>query len=224
MREADVQLRYAPILRVLQQHRRAGERIGEVGGGVAGIAQFLDEQIIGCDPYFLGKKGKRADWRGERPLPSIKPVGGTATRIPLPSNSIPFVVSSDMLEHLPRSQRAKAIQEMLRVSNRMVVLNFPCGSAARRWEERLFRWGKVIYGREHRWIKEHLQHGLPAESEVIKYLNGLEFEKQGNGNVWLWTIMTMASAAWAPLGWLLYPFARWVNLPPYYRTLIIIRK
>lgn len=221
MREADVQLRYAPIVHWLQQHR--GE-ILEVGGGVAGIAQFLKRPITGCDPYFSKRKGRRAGWQGLRPLANIKPVGGTATRIPFPNGRFPVVIASDMLEHLPRSQRGKAIREMLRVSSRYLVLSFPCGAATRRWELRLFRWGKQLFGKEHRWIKEHIAYGVPQESEVTKYLNGLAFQKQGNGNVWLWVFMTAASAIARPLGWLLYPFARWVQIPPHYRTLIIIRK
>ena len=224
MREADVQLRYASVREFLARNRRRGDAVLEVGGGVAGIAQFSAERVTGCDPYFLPRRGTRADWQGRKPLPNILPIGGMATRIPLPTNHFPFVVSSDMLEHLPKHQRRTAIREMLRVSSRYVVLNFPSGSAAAQWERRLFAWGKSLTGKEHRWIKEHLAYGLPTEPEVTKFLNGLAFQQNGNGNVWLWALMTMASALWAPLGWLCYPLIRWVNIPPYYRTRIIIRK
>ena len=222
MREPDVQLRYDPIIRFLKTHRIEGN-ILEIGGGVAGIAQFLDTPVTGCDPYFLSKKGKRADWQGRKPLPNIVPIGGTATNIPFPDNAFPFVVSSDMLEHLPKPLRQKAIREMLRVSSRYVVFGFPCGSVAARAERLLFCLGKTLLGKEHRWLKEHLQHGLPTEQEVTKFLNGLVFQSKGNTNVGSWALVTIASAIARPLGWLFYPLAL-LQFPPYYRNLVIIDK
>lgn len=221
MREPDVQLRYDPLVRFVRAHPGT---VLEVGGGIAGIAPFLNRQVTGCDPYFLGRKGKRADWRGAAPHPNIIPVGGSATKIPFPDNHFDIVLSTDMLEHLERAQRKVAIQECVRVSKKFVLIGFPCGASAAKWEARLFSAGKKIFGKEHRWLKEHLQYGIPSEQEVIKLLYGLSYRMRGHINVWLWATITILSAVATPLGWLLYPFARIGNFPPYYRRLIIIEK
>lgn len=79
-----------------------------------------------------------------------------------------FVLSLEMLEHLPHDERSMALQEMARAlapGGRMVV-TFPADATAERLDRWLNRSFQAVTGAEHPWVREHLAAGLPNSEEV----------------------------------------------------------
>jgi hypothetical protein len=88
-------------------------------------------------------------------------------RLPFPEGSFEAAASLDVLEHVPREQRANHLADLVRVAERQVVLCCPLGSPAHEAAEReLADWHQSVTGRRHRFLDEHLQRGLPSEEEL----------------------------------------------------------
>jgi hypothetical protein len=89
------------------------------------------------------------------------------TRLPFPNGSFDGVTSIDVLEHLPREVRATHVDELRRVARTCVVLSTPFGSTAHVDGEReLAEWYARTTGRRHRFLDEHVEHGLAGEAEL----------------------------------------------------------
>jgi hypothetical protein len=89
------------------------------------------------------------------------------TRLPFPRSSFDGVTSIDVLEHLPRDARATHVDELRRVARRRVVLSTPFGSPEHVDGEReLAEWYARTTGVRHRFLDEHVEHGLADETEL----------------------------------------------------------
>ena len=83
-------------------------------------------------------------------------VCSTAERLPFADKSFDFVLSSDMMEHLPHEIRGRAVVELTRVARRGVLVGFPGGSAERL--DRLTARIQRLLGHETTgWLAEHLE-------------------------------------------------------------------
>jgi len=52
-------------------------------------------------------------------------VNGDSLNIPFSDNSFDLVFSVDMLEHIKKADRMKAIEEAIRVTNKTCIITFP---------------------------------------------------------------------------------------------------
>jgi SAM-dependent methyltransferase len=87
--------------------------------------------------------------------------------LPFPDRAFDAVTSIDVLEHLERDERALHLAEALRVARHRVVLCCPLGTDEHIAAERdLADWYASLSGERHRFLEEHLQRGLPTESEL----------------------------------------------------------
>jgi len=94
--------------------------------------------------------------------------------------SFDVVTSFDMIEHLQESQRKKAFQEMLRISNSLVIIAAPFRSKSNEKAEILLNQQfKHLTGNEHEWLKEHIENKLPEHELIEDFVKqeGLEFIK-----------------------------------------------
>ena len=168
-------LRYASILKVLEKsgYRDGSHRIVEIGAGISGISPYIKGRFIGCDLSFPGK-----------PPESMTAVRCSVFELPFPDRSVDFVVSSDMMEHIPPKMRKKAIKEMLRVASRCLIMGFPEGKKARECDARictsLRKSNKKVPG----WLVEHMdaKNVFPTAEEIGKILSGMKVKYRAYPN------------------------------------------
>jgi O-antigen biosynthesis protein len=121
-----------------------------------------------------GKKGLLRSFPGFSPTiidieESDEPnfIQGDALNMPFNDSKFAYVVSCDVLEHIPKKDREKFILEMLRVSDKGVVICAPFdnpGNGA--LEQKMNDYYAHLTGQQHRWLREHIDNGLPSEKEV----------------------------------------------------------
>jgi SAM-dependent methyltransferase len=122
----DTYLRYHTIDRELQSAGVRG-RVLEVGCGSWGLAAWHPRlSVIGVDMRFA-----------EARVANLIPLVADATRLPFPDGAFEAVVSSDMLEHIPPVNRRAAVEELIRVASRILVLGVPVGARAARQDQEM---------------------------------------------------------------------------------------
>jgi len=166
-------VRYHPAMAYLQTSP-SPQSVLEVGSGAVGLACLYPFPFIGCDLHFECP-----------PHPLLQPVVGSATRLPFPDGSFPIVVCSDVIEHIPPSQRPGFLRELLRVARSKVILAFPSGDAAQsvdRWLAGLYRFCRLP---PPAWLQEHERWPLPSAQELERQLGHLSLPYTRVGNsVW----------------------------------------
>jgi len=153
-------------------------RILDVGGREGRMSHFLDH-------------GDRLTVLDIRPGKEPNFIKGDGTKMPMfPNNSFDIVMSSDVFEHVLTAKRSDFISESLRVAKKLVILAAPFGNRiTEKAEKTANRYYKDITGTEHEWLKEHIENGLPKETELTDVLNkkGWKYSvlKSNNINNWL---------------------------------------
>lgn len=218
----DVILRYLPALYVIEKYGE-NESILEVGIGGSGLAQFINRRIVGCDIYRYKQI-------------SYEPIIGTALSLLFKTSSFDICVSIDVLEHLAKNDREHAINELIRVSRRKIIIGAPSGKTSERYDKKLAKLYGFIH-RDHKWIDEHIINGLPSQFDIEHILKkyNLSYRILKNTNIILWfLIMIMQST---PLYWhifylmglnrmtqMLKNILPILNLGKTYRNIFIIEK
>lgn len=231
----DAAMRYWAVFRELDSIWRPGLDMLEVGSGSGGATEFLDHPLTGVDTAF----GRTRELASRL----LEAVPAPATELPFPTAAFDVVLCLEMLEHLPRDERHAAVAEMMRVlrPGGRLVLTFPVGPTA----EQLDCWLNDCYrrkrGRDHPWVIEHIERGLPSERDVQSLVEGefvgatVTVRKQGWAPIWKfqhalfsievgypWTrAIGIHSCAGARLFFLL---TRRLNLGSCYRVLITATK
>ncbi len=148
----NIAIRYRPILEELQKLQP--DWVLEVGSGSEGLRMFWPGLVIGADIEFR-----------RRPLHQAVQASGLA--LPLRSASCPVVVSCDMLEHVAPCQREVVVSEMARVAADALLVSFPSGEPAMCVYRGL---AAEIGVAPPRWLREHLDNGLPEAEPVAGWL------------------------------------------------------
>jgi len=89
--------------------------------------------------------------------------GGSGLSIPFPDKHFEVVVSIDALEHLPRKDRPKLLQELVRVTRSRLFINFPEARSMNAQKSALSIFGNKL-------IQEHVDYQLPTQEETISFL------------------------------------------------------
>jgi hypothetical protein len=138
------------------------KKILDVGGLGSLLGQMLSTPITILDNEAPAEQGPSAkEKRGDgADMNSIK------------DNAYDVVVTSDTLEHIPPEDRKSFINELIRVSDDLVVLCAPFnhGQPIAKEEDKLQHFYKNAVGEEDRWLQEHKDHGLPKEKEILSYI------------------------------------------------------
>jgi SAM-dependent methyltransferase len=127
------------------------ESILDVGGVLGGLAPFLPKSRI-----VVANVERPAD------------VVFDGRRLPFPDSSFAAATSLDVLEHVPRDQRAAHVAELARVAREHVVLAAPLGSEQHVEAERaLAGWYEGTAGAPHPRLAQHVAYGLPTGEELL---------------------------------------------------------
>jgi hypothetical protein len=111
----------------------------------------------------------------------------SATNLPFKDGSFDTVVAVDVIEHLPKSLRNIAIQEMVRVAGSRVVISTPLENGhkfvGRKLDMDFDTWHKKKHGYGVAFTTEHLENGEPSPDELTSH--GFEIIPYCNANLWL---------------------------------------
>ena len=164
-------IRYSKILDRNPDLFDASRSVLEVGSGSVGVAPYVRRAVIGLEPHFVEPAN---EW--------LIPAKGSIMKIPFPDNSFDIVLCVDVFEHLCKSDRQHALDQLVRVARDKIIISCPCGPVSERGEEALLKLFASTHSAVPSWLKEHLQNGLPTVGDMFSYLanTGLEFEVLGN--------------------------------------------
>lgn len=184
----DVRVRYTPIVEHLNKKFRdfldEGPKILEVGAGPTGVAQFISKlKIISVDINTKDNFDNN----------NVIPVKASVASLPFVDECFDIVLSVDMLEHIERKDRKRAIMELLRVSQDVIIIACPCGRISEIYEKLIFDLIRKLTGIEHKWLKDHVNNGLPTEQEIFDAVPRKSFSSTvlGNYNIHVWFISTI---------------------------------
>ena len=128
----------------------------DVGCGERGVALLLPQyKVTGLDIVAPTK-----------PLPNVRFIQTSSTRLPFADRSFLLVSSIDMLEYLRVDARAEALWEMVRVAEKALVVLCPCGEIARSCDEEFREKIRAKGIIEPDWLQQHLAQPHPAEAEL----------------------------------------------------------
>lgn len=147
--------RYAPAVSVLAREGAAPVSVLDVGCGPHGLACALpDFPFVGLDVSFPGTVADSMLALRAEPGP-----------LPFADAAFDTVLSLDVLEHVPRPDRASFVAELARVAARRVVLVCPTDAAAS-LDALVGNRVTATGAPEPEWLTEHREHGLPSQDEV----------------------------------------------------------
>jgi len=150
-----VYLRYLPIVTFINKIGRK-VKIGEVGSGDYGIGPFLKKKFYGFDLSFSSQRSNY-----------LIPIKTSATKIDDKwKNKFDLVLSVDMLEHLPPTEREKAIEQMIKISKKYLFIAFPSGRNASLVDWFLDYYYQKTHGQPLGFLKEHRRYSLPKGKKV----------------------------------------------------------
>lgn len=163
-------------------------------------------------------------------------VNGSAIDIPFRDNQFDVVISIDMFEHLDSKIRRKALEEMIRISKKYVLISVPCGEYSEYYERKLNYFYQKIYRRDHYWLSEHLKNGLPRTflmrkeiSDVMKIIRAKgKIRTVDNVNIKLWFLVNLFLSfpgviyIQRILFSIFFSLFSKLNMPPTYRKIFIL--
>jgi SAM-dependent methyltransferase len=157
--------RLLPVAALLRDARP--RTVLDVGSGSRGLARWLPREldVTAVDASF-DDYGAARRFSGRR----ARAVVGDVLELPFPDGSFDAVAAVDLLEHVAPADRDRALDELVRVTRRRLVVACPTGSAAlaadRALAEGLSADGRTPPG----WIVEHLGNGFPEANEIAARL------------------------------------------------------
>lgn len=124
-------LRYQPVIDILDRDGPA--TVLDVGSGWHGLSWYWPRPVVQADVEFgdVGPSDGRAGVAHQ--------VRSTAEALPFADGAFDYVVSLDLIEHLPDAARAAAVRELARVARVAVIVGYPSGPAAQRCDRTLDR-------------------------------------------------------------------------------------
>jgi methyltransferase family protein len=216
-------VRYFPILRVLKNDSVDKGLILEIGSGSFGLAHFYRGQVIGCDVNFPAV-----------PEENMLPVRCSGTSLPFADSQFDIVVTSDVLEHVPPHLRPAMIREALRVTHRLAVFAFPCGSDAHLLDENFRELHQSRNLTPPPWLEEHMQYPFPELELFLGVRENWTVEEFGNEHLRFhqWLNRRELSRAWCRVfrvclrlvPRLLEAALRLTDRAPFYRMIVVVTR
>lgn len=152
----DAALRYFPVVSAIKKNKLENTKILEIGSGSLGITPYLKKEIDGVDIDFRGPQSKL-----------VNKIKGKADDLPFRKNSYKVVISVDVLEHIKRENREKAIFEMLKVAEKLAVIVVPVGELSEKQDEDLNKLWSRVFSTKDQYLEEHVENGLPKVNEIL---------------------------------------------------------
>lgn len=173
----------------------------KIGASIIDVVRKKDETFRIVD--VGGYKGKTQDSLSQDLVTVVDIVDSddknyikaSALSLPMKDASYNFVVSFDALEHIHKNDRKQFISECLRVANRGVIVCAPHLTVANEAaEDKLNNLYKSISGENHRWLREHIENGLPdfVSLTSIAEDKGYHTKTLFSNEIDLWMVMQAA--------------------------------
>ncbi|MBI4990705.1 class I SAM-dependent methyltransferase [Candidatus Gottesmanbacteria bacterium] len=172
-------------------------------------------------------------------LPLLHKIEAKASKLPFKDSSYDAVISMDMLEHLPKKEREKAIFEIIRVGRRKVFIGVPAGKEALEQDKKLDEYYQKRFGKRFLFLEEQINFGLPEKEEIHDIIEraGIAHQKElkikiiGNENLYLreflmrgWmTKNFFMDVFYRKIMLLFIPIMRYFNQEPFYRQLFFVK-
>jgi|GEM_PF-1898897 len=136
-------------------------KVLDVGGYKGRTADFLaNDNVTVLDLFDVEEPGY---------------IKGSALDMPFEADSFDFVMSFDVLEHIPAEKRKTFVKECSRVAKRGVIISAPHRTLANQRAEHILNDLYVgLQGEPHRWLKEHIEYVIPDFTKVEA-----DIQKQG---------------------------------------------
>lgn len=170
----------ASVLEILRDNGKP-LTVLDVGGYKGRTEDFLlKDKVAVLDLYRIKKKNYTQ---------------GNALAMPFEDNSFDYVVSFDVLEHIPAPHRNKFFDECARVARQGVIICAPQKTPSNEYAEKsLNSLYKRLHKIPHQWLREHIQNGLPDFKLLDAYAQDKAFHTASirSNKTLLWTIMQQA--------------------------------
>ncbi|MDO8487442.1 MAG: class I SAM-dependent methyltransferase [Candidatus Curtissbacteria bacterium] len=144
-----------------------GETVLDVGGAANHLSQFAKPRKI-ITANLSGGENSDVIIKGDK--------------LPFKNNSFDVVCSIDVLEHLPKNDRAKFIKELKRVAAKRIILSFPIQTPQHEAYERQTQEWLQSKGKDVTYLKEHIKFGLPEKDEILNITKGQKTAMIYSGN------------------------------------------
>lgn len=105
------------------------------------------------------------------------------------SDAYDVVIALDVFEHVPVEKRERFLSETYRVAKYVTILCFPFANGKNESaEQRVNNYYKAIYGKNHIWLEEHIENGLPvlAETEAFLQEKKMDYHLFRHGDISVW--------------------------------------
>lgn len=119
-------------------------------------------------------------------------IKGDGTGLPFSDNDFDFVVNFDVLEHIPAPKRNRFIDECNRAARVATLISAPQKTPENQLaEEVLNNLYKEFHRKDHQWLKEHIDYGLPSFKKIREYLeaNNYYTVELPSNDTTLWVLM-----------------------------------
>lgn len=153
-------LRYLPVVSEIEKSGLMDPNILEIGSGSLGITPYFKGNVDGLDIDFSGPTSK-----------FLNKIKGQADNLPFHKNSYDVVISVDVIEHLPKSLREKAIFEQLRITKKLAIIVVPVGKLSEDQDRQLFAHWNKIFKTKNQFLQEHIENGLPSVDEILVWID-----------------------------------------------------
>lgn len=174
--------RYACIRDIINLNRTREKntfKILDVGGRGNKLKKFLPRD----DVYYIDLEINEQDKNG---------IVGDACKMSIKNEAFDWVVSADVFEHIEKDKKEDFIKENLRVAKLGVIIAAPFkNDAVINSEINVNEIHKILFNKDHLWLKEHIKIGLPDATNVENFLNKNDYKYQvlNNNNLFLWQLM-----------------------------------
>lgn len=152
----------------------------DVGGYKGKTAEFqAKDKVVVCDLFDVKEKNY---------------VKGDGRSLPFKNGKFDFVVTFDTYEHVPREGREGFVEELLRVAKQGVILAAPFDNengSVFQAEVNLNEYHSKLYGKDHPWLKEHIEYRIPSDDELNNLLESRQvpYTALPSNDLSIWTLM-----------------------------------
>lgn len=165
---------------VWHRYRQSAQLIDQLCRNVSGLIKVLD---VGCNVVTL--LGQMLD-AGRVQVVRCDTIDGPVddpnyiklepnAHLPFEDGAFDVVVALEVLEHLPKSNRRRFVDDLMRVTRRGVIFSCPLQSPLVEEAEQVVNDAyQLRHGQPHPFLREHKEFGLPSERMIKRILSELD--------------------------------------------------
>jgi uncharacterized coiled-coil protein SlyX len=167
--------------------------------------------VGGCSPYL--RQGLEASGRSfELTIVDILPkpadvtspyIQDDVTTSDLPDNSFDVVVTTDVMEHIPKDRKRLFVKACVRLATDIVILAAPFDTEGVDYaEHHVNDFNKQLFGIGQDWLEEHFEFTKPTKAQVVEVLDELAvpYADFGVNNLYSWLLTTHLNLIEAKVG------------------------